>query len=113
MLGLQILDAVSTGMVIVYINMHPDWIENGGVTINDEMISKIEIIEDENEIELVVTEDVTYNINKTVDIDEIVIIANYLNDCYFFFGCALFTKSIIKNPKKSRKIVLALVICKK
>ncbi len=51
-LGLQIPQDAAPGMATVYVNTYTDWIENGGVVINDEMISKINIIGDENEIKL-------------------------------------------------------------
>jgi hypothetical protein len=42
-LGLQIPDDAATGMATVYVNTYTDWIENGGVAINDEIVSQIEI----------------------------------------------------------------------
>jgi hypothetical protein len=42
-LGLQIPEDAAPGMATVYINVYTDWIENGGVAINDEIVSQIEI----------------------------------------------------------------------
>ena len=42
-LGLQIPDDAAPGLATVYINTYTDWTENGGVAINPEQISFIEI----------------------------------------------------------------------
>jgi len=42
-LGLQIPEDAAPGMATVYVNTYTDWIENGGVAINEEQVSFIEI----------------------------------------------------------------------
>ena len=56
-LGLQIPQDAAPGMATVYINTYTDWTENGGVAINEEQISFIEISSSSNVVDLEVSSD--------------------------------------------------------
>ncbi len=56
-LGLQIPEDAAPGMATVYINVYTDWTENGGVAINPEQVSFIEISPSSSVVDLDVSSD--------------------------------------------------------